>query len=84
MAAQETASGRMTRGAKSEVRSTKTVGRQVRRDQPMDSSLVEVGRVNRMFGRVLHQRMDPYTGSVDEFGCPGNTVDDWRLQFNKR
>ncbi|MGI9504090.1 MAG: hypothetical protein ACR2RE_13660 [Geminicoccaceae bacterium] len=46
--------------------------------------LSEVGDVNRQFGQELHQRLNAYTGSVDEFGCPGNTVDSWRSQFSQR
>ena len=46
--------------------------------------LGEVGDVNHQFGQELHQRLNAYTGSVDEFGCPGNTVDSWRLQFSRR
>ncbi len=44
----------------------------------------EASKVSRQFGHQLQQRVDAYTGSVDEFGSPGNTVDNWRLQFSGR
>ena len=47
-------------------------------------TLVEAGRVSRQFGHELHQQTSAYTGSVDEFGCPGNTVDSWRLEFSQK
>ena len=46
--------------------------------------LSEAGKVSREFGQELHLRLNAYTGSVDEFGCPGNTVDNWRLEFSQR
>lgn len=46
-------------------------------------SLSEAVKVSRQFGRELHQRLDAYTGSVDEFGGPGNIVDSWRVQFRQ-
>ena len=40
------------------------------------------GDVSRKVGPEHHQRLNTYIGSVNEFGCPGNIVDDWRLQFS--
>jgi hypothetical protein len=45
--------------------------------------LAEAGSVSRQFGRQLHQQASAYTGLVDQFGCPGNTVDDWRMEFSR-
>jgi hypothetical protein len=28
--------------------------------------------------------MHAYTGDVNDFGCPGNMVDNWRVQFTER
>lgn len=53
-------------------------------NQGTKGSFSEAGDVSRHFGQELHQRLNAYTGSVDEFGCPGNTVDSWRLQFSQR
>lgn len=43
--------------------------------------LAEAGNLNRDFGQALLQQTSVYTGTVDQFGCPGNTVDSWRLEF---
>jgi len=32
-------------------------------------------------GDRLDERMQAYSGVLNEFGCPGNTVDHWRVQF---
>lgn len=45
--------------------------------------LAEAGNVSRQFGRQLHQQTSAYTGLVDQFGCPGNTVDTWRMEFSR-
>ncbi len=47
-------------------------------------SLAEAGRVSGVYGHVLHQRLNAYTGAVEEFGCPGNTVDNWRVHLSGR
>jgi hypothetical protein len=45
-------------------------------------SLHEAGKVSRQFGQKLHKCTNAYTGMVDQFGCPDNTVDNWRFQFS--
>lgn len=47
-------------------------------------SLSETVKVSHQFGKGLHQQANAYTGLVDEFGIPDNTVDNWRLQFSRR
>lgn len=53
------------------------------RKTPKSRPLTEAGHVSRQFGLELHQQTSAYTGIVDEFGCPGNTVDSWRLEFSR-
>ncbi|MGI9452444.1 MAG: hypothetical protein ACR2QH_17660 [Geminicoccaceae bacterium] len=45
------------------------------------SSITEAGKVSSTFGYRLDERMQAYSGVLNEFGCPGNTVDHWRVQF---
>jgi hypothetical protein len=47
-------------------------------------TLAEAGRINALFGYRIEQRMHAYTGDVNDFGCPGNMVDNWRVQFTER
>lgn len=83
--AQNGASGQVTREADGDVSKTASTAGQGRRGRVQQNSLAdEAGRVSRQFGHVLHWRLDAYTGTVDEFGCFGNTVDSWRLQFHSR
>lgn len=81
---EKAASGHAIRNAEGEADSMAPAANQGRRDQIERGSLAEAGKVNGVFGHVLYQRLNAYTGSVDEFGCPGNTVDSWRLQFTSR
>jgi len=71
---------RVMRGAIKEVISPANQGTKMSKRR----SLSEASDVSRQFGQELHQRLNAYTGSVDEFGCPGNTVDSWRVQFSQR
>ncbi len=80
----KTASKLVTRMMRAAIRETISPANQGTRKASTLRPLSEVGKVNRQFGHELQQRVDAYTGSVDEFGSPGNTVDNWRLQFSRR
>jgi len=45
-------------------------------------SIEEASKVSRQFGLKLHRSTNLYTGAVDPFGYPNNTVDSWRSQFS--
>ena len=82
--AQEAASGRLTREANGNVCETSEVANQSQRKNAQSNSLTEAGKVSGTFGYKLDERMNVYMGSLNEFGCPGNTVDHWRFQFTGR
>ena len=46
-------------------------------------SFGEASNVSRQFGLKLHRSTNLYTGAVDPFGYPDNTVDNWRWQFDR-
>lgn len=48
------------------------------------SSFIEASKVSAMFGKKLGRQMNVYTGDLNDFGCPGNIVDHWRVQFTGR
>jgi hypothetical protein len=80
----KTASKLVSRAMRAAIKETISPANQGAKTSSEKRPLAEVGKVNRQFGHELHQRLQAYTGSVDEFGCPGNTVDSWRLQFSGR
>jgi hypothetical protein len=80
----KTASKLVTRAMRAAIKETISPANQGSNKASSRRPLSEAGNVSRQFGQTLHQRMYAYTGSVDEFGCPGNTVDSWRLQFSRR
>lgn len=80
----KTAGKLVTRVMRAAIKETISPANQGTREASSLRSLSEAGSVSRQFGRELQQRVDAYTGSVDEFGSPGNTVDSWRLQFSRR
>ncbi|MDH3660089.1 MAG: hypothetical protein OEU92_08675 [Alphaproteobacteria bacterium] len=80
----KTASKLVTRVMRAAIKETISPANQGSKKASARRPLSEVGNVSREFGHALHQRLHAYTGSVDEFGCPGNTVDSWRLQFSRR
>lgn len=79
--AQEAASGRLTRDLDDDVRAIKNVAHRNERETLAPSSFIEASKVSSMFGLKLDQQMNAYTGDLNDFGCPGNTVDHWRGQF---
>lgn len=82
--AQEAASGRLTREADDDVRATNKAANQSSQKNTESGSLTEAGKVSGTFGYKLDERMNAYMDSPNDFGCPGNTVDHWRLQFTGR
>lgn len=80
----KTASELVTRAMRAAFRDTISAANQGSKESGTLKPLSEVGDVSRQFGHQLQQDVDAYTGSVDEFGSPGNTVDSWRLQFSHR
>ncbi len=76
---QEAANGRLIRevigGAGNQA------ANQSRQKDDRSNSLTEAGKVSGTFGHKLDERMNAYTGILSDFGCPGNTVDQWRIQF---
>lgn len=79
--AKEAAAGRLTRDAQDDVYPTEKAANQSRRVDSPSSSFTEAGRISAMFGTKLEQRMNAYNRDLSDFGCPGNTVDHWRVQF---
>lgn len=79
----EALSGWMVRGAGDDVGVARSEADRGGQDR-VQHSLAEVGKVSGVYGHVLHQRLDAYTGTVEEFGCPGNIVDNWRVHLSGR
>ena len=79
----KTASQLVTRAVRAAIKETISPANQGSRKPSAQRPLHQAGDVNRQFGHELHQRLNAYTDSVDEFGSPGNTVDNWRLQFSE-
>ena len=80
----KTASELVTRAMRAAIKETISPANQ---DIEMPSErrpLSEAGKISRQFGQELHERVNAYTGSVDDFGAPDNMVDNWRLQFSRR
>ena len=80
----KTASKLVSRMIRAAMRETISPANQGARETSTLRPLREASKVSRQFGQELQQRVDAYTGSVDEFGSPGNTVYNWRLQFSGR
>ncbi len=64
-----------------DVQSVKNAANQSRQENSQRSSISDVVKVSSTFGNRLDERMQAYSGVLNEFGCPGNTVDQWRVQF---
>ena len=79
-----TTSRRVTRAMRAAIKETISPANQGSEGAAPLRSFSEAGDVNHHFGKELHQRLNAYTGSIDEFGCPGNTVDNWRVQFSRK
>jgi hypothetical protein len=80
----KTSNGSAAREEQGAVEEAMTAANQTPRPGGPRNCFIEVGKVSRQFGHTLYQRLSAYTGSVDEFGCPGNTVDSWRWAFSSR
>ena len=80
----KTASELVTRAMRAAIKETISPANQGTKENSERRPLREAGRVSLQFGHELHQRLHAYTGSVDDFGSPGNMVDNWRLQFSQR
>lgn len=79
--AQGAANGRLTRDVNDDVRAVEKAANQSRQESIQRNSFAEAGKVSATFGYRLDERMHAYSGAMNQFGCPGNTVDHWRVQF---
>ncbi len=79
--AEKAASGQAIRGIENDAPATEKTANQSRQEYIRPSSFAEAGKVSSTFANRLDQRMNAYTGTLSDFGCPGNTVDNWRVQF---
>jgi len=82
-ATKETTSSTAASTATAQAKATAPANEGTRQPSTGNGVFAEAGSVSHRFGQELHQQTSAYTGSVDEFGCPGNTVDSWRLQFSR-
>ena len=80
----KTASELVARMMRVAIKETISPANQGFRNPSKRPSLSETAKVTQRLGKELHQQVNAYTGSVDEFGCPGNTVDRWRLHLSHR
>ncbi|MEM7043022.1 MAG: hypothetical protein AAF543_09450 [Pseudomonadota bacterium] len=75
-----TASRRVTRAMRDAIKETISPANQGSERTTSSRSFSE----SHQFGQELHKRLNAYTGAIDEFGCPGNTVDNWRVEFSRK
>jgi len=79
--AQGAVRGHSARDDDGDVQSNNNAANQSRKGKTQRSPISDVGRVSSTFGYRLDEPMQAYSGVLNEFGCPGNTVDQWRVQF---
>ncbi len=82
--AEKAVSGHSIRGTEGDIPATEKAANQSRKEYIRANSFAEAGKVSSTFANRLDQHMNAYTGTLSDFGCPGNTVDSWRVHFTGR